>query len=283
MAPKNSSKKKPSTKVVRREPTTSMAPKKSSKKKPSTKVVRQEPTTSMAPKNSSKKKPSTKVVRREPRKPEELRVTAYHEAGHAVIGYRLGFDLGPVTIVPKGGSVGNCVGEPAWTDGSRDEDYVVSLFAGAAAGKRIDPIEGDRGCGDDNEKADELLRSHDDLNASELRQRAEDLTTKHWAEIEAVAGLLIEEETLPGDDVDFICDAVAESGAKWRDALTEYRDRRDTMALRSYPISQADLSQPPKLRFPALPADATVSLGVPSLTNSQDHTLPGDRQTEATD
>ena len=156
---------------------------------------------------------------------------AYHEAGHAVISYRLDFYLGSATIVPDHhqGTEGSQSGESTWPDGSRDADYIVSLYAGGAAQRRFNPAAEGKGCGQDDEKAGELLQSHPDLNEERLRKRSHELVAKHWPEIEAVARALLDERTLSGDDIEFVCLAV-EEGGDWRSKLAAYREHRGLFA-----------------------------------------------------
>jgi hypothetical protein len=152
--------------------------------------------------------------------------TAYHEAGHTVISYRLGFELGTTTINPDHaeGLAGFSQGEAEWFDGSRDRDYIISLYAGYATEKRYDPKADESTSSGDNNKAVELLQSHPDLSEGELRQEAEKLVGQYWAEIEALAALLLGETTVSGDDAGYICDAI-EEGEDWRQSLSVYRQR----------------------------------------------------------
>jgi hypothetical protein len=158
---------------------------------------------------------------------QSTRHTAFHEAGHAVSSYRLGFALGYTTIEPNRakGTLGVATGADPSPEGSQDADYIMTLFCGFAAERRNNPSADERGAVSDNQRAAELLERHPGLSEAELRQRAEELTTAHWAEIEAVTTALIEDITLEDIEVELICDAVAE-GDNWRDILAEYRRRR---------------------------------------------------------
>lgn len=150
--------------------------------------------------------------------------TAYHEAGHGVVGYRLGYPMGLVSCIPNKdqGTLGTTGGDGPALDGSEDEDFIVGLYAGGAAQRRLDPTTGDDGCWGDNEKAAEFMRPHPELNEEELRRRADELVAKHWAEIEAVAAEAFEWGALLEDEAETICDAMAE-GRDWREALSKMR------------------------------------------------------------
>jgi hypothetical protein len=166
-------------------------------------------------------------------KEESREDTAFHEAGHAVISYRLGFALGYTTIERNAakGTLGVATGADPSPDGSQDADYIVTLFCGFAAERRNNPCADERGSVDDKQRAAKLLERHPGLSEAELRQRAEELTTRHWAEIEALATALIEAIGLEGAEVELICDAFDE-GEIWREKLAIYRRNREE-AIRS--------------------------------------------------
>src|SRR5262245_23920603 len=65
----------------------------------------------------------------------DLRHTAYHEAGHAVIAFRLGYEMEKVTIKPSRGSLGRyfCKDRPLAPDDIR------IAFAGALAEALVNP------------------------------------------------------------------------------------------------------------------------------------------------
>lgn len=80
----------------------------------------------------------------------QLKATAYHEAGHAVACDRLGFKIKKVTIARKGEHLGACpvkylrlhqadvVGRRACCKQlGRYHDYIVSIFAGGEAQRRF--------------------------------------------------------------------------------------------------------------------------------------------------
>jgi hypothetical protein len=160
------------------------------------------------------------------REPFRDRCTAFHEAGHAVLTYRIGFYTDAVTIEPndKLGTAGLSRGEGAWSDGSRDADYIVTLFAGYAAEKHFNPQADDVCSASDFEQAEDLLRLRSDLSKQDLWQTAEALVLRHWPEISAVAAALINDRTLSGEETEIICDAIDEH-EDWQKILNEYRRR----------------------------------------------------------
>lgn len=157
---------------------------------------------------------------------QDREAAAYHEAGHAVISYRLDFGVGTTTIKPGEGYSGGAAGEGVWCDGSRDLDYVTILLAGFAAERRYNPAADPCGSRGDDEEAARLILGLG-ANEHELRSRADELVAKYWEQIVAVALALVKDETLNGDEVDFICDAVDED-EEWPVLLAEYRARRDS-------------------------------------------------------
>jgi Peptidase family M41 len=111
--------------------------------------------------------------------------TAYHEAGHAVIGTWYGFEVGTVTVVPEGPWRGCC----RWVGQNKGDPMhrVVMYLAGVIA---EDEYTG-RGWA--------VPGAIDDLSRTfrELRP----IIQKHWISIEAVAGALLAKKTLTGGEV----------------------------------------------------------------------------------
>jgi ATP-dependent Zn protease len=153
---------------------------------------------------------------------DKRQATAYHEAGHAVIGRVLGLVCGEVTVVPNiEDSVGHAhVENPIhrWErgDGSRTEladSFCISLYAGAEAEKTI-LGSNDVGDGPDCDRAtaclkiigvrgaafvgDDVWERHEDR----LRQKAARLVRLHRHQIEIVAQALLECGTLQAEEID---------------------------------------------------------------------------------
>jgi ATP-dependent Zn protease len=145
--------------------------------------------------------------------------TAYHEAGHLVVGMLLGFRCSFVSIRPDEtrGSLGRVVplethGDPTTVDLCRrsTEHWLCVLFAGYAAEVRFAPDareaarEGARG---DDEQAETLLERAGMANHSTrhlLRARAAELVEQHWSVIEGVARALLREEEFDADEAERI-------------------------------------------------------------------------------
>jgi ATP-dependent Zn protease len=157
------------------------------------------------------------------------RETAYHEAGHVVADYAQHFYLGDASIRPGEGRLGHAAGEGAWSDGSRDEEAIISLFAGLAAARLVRPGLGvmEGGASDDYEKAANLLQRVEPSQAA-LEARAAELIGKNRPTVDAVAQLLLEEETVCADDLETVCCAV-EEGENWREMLELFRRRRHVL------------------------------------------------------
>ena len=157
----------------------------------------------------------------------ELSSTAYHEAGHSVITYRLGFETRQVTIKPDddSGTAGYSCGEDPWIDGSRDADFIINLFAGYTAEKRHNPGAEESRSSSDNERAAERLQLHPELSEQDLWQKTGELVVQYWPEIEAVAAALMRDTTLSGEEIEIICDAIDED-EDWQEVLSKYRERQ---------------------------------------------------------
>jgi hypothetical protein len=158
----------------------------------------------------------------------QLPLTAWHEAGHAVVGYRHGFYGGPVTIVPDmaEGTLGSATGEGRPDDGGEmDEAYIVGRVAGAAAERLYDPRSSGAGSWSDDEQASTLLARLPKGTERRLRAEAKRLVGANRKQIEAVATALLEDKTLSEDEWVSIVDSVDE-GTDWRRDLAMMRGMR---------------------------------------------------------
>jgi hypothetical protein len=152
----------------------------------------------------------------------QIEATAYHEAGHAVIAYMLGYRPQCVTIVPTVDTTGHIIQtnpldgfqlNPDSSDEARlrIESLITICFAGPIAQKRYNPRSWRRAHGEwDYEKIAELgLRvcASDEQASAFVRWReivACDMVRAHWPRIQLVAGQLLKRENLSHTDLDAI-------------------------------------------------------------------------------
>ena len=152
----------------------------------------------------------------------QIEATAYHEAGHAVIAYMLGYRPQSVTIVPTVDWAGHIVhANPLYgfqhdIDGSdearlRVESFMTICFAGPIAQKLYNPRSWRRAHGQwDYDKIAELsLRvcGSPEQAAAFIRWReitARDMVRAHWLRVQLVAGQLLQRQRLSHTDLDAI-------------------------------------------------------------------------------
>jgi hypothetical protein len=128
----------------------------------------------------------------------ERKATAWHEAGHAVIAYRLGVEIIGVTIVPYREYAGSCL--RLHTDPER---AIQIALAGSLAETRISPDDDAEYDDGDYDTASGLAR---DLAGSDgarellrhMERSTRRLVDQHWAEIERVALALLNHDLLTG-------------------------------------------------------------------------------------
>lgn len=152
--------------------------------------------------------------------------TAFHEAGHAVIGRKLGLACGEVTIVPDEESLGGAIIENplgGWErgDGSRRalvEAFCIALFAGAEAERLVNPGEILVGDGMDRERITGALKEIGISGAAfvgddtweryegRLQRRGRELVKLHRIEIERVASALVDRNTLTAHEISSMLD-----------------------------------------------------------------------------
>jgi hypothetical protein len=148
------------------------------------------------------------------RTPEELWLTAVHEAAHAVVNYRLsGFAGGGISIVedPVNQSWGHAI--DATSDSLSPEHMearIMSCYAGEYGQCLVKSTVGDDGCRVDQEIAGQLLvRFGWTHRQTEFRNRSRECVESHWAEIKAVATELLATEELDDAEVEIIADIAA--------------------------------------------------------------------------
>ena len=169
-------------------------------------------------------------------------VTAHHEAGHAVVSWKLGLKFKKVTIAQEEGCLGHVLYErlPQWfnlEDGSGSarsqqfaERLIVSDFAGQLAEKKFRGRNPRFGMHSDNQSAVELayrLHNSQDVVSAYLRycwQVSRGWVDRLWPEAQRVAAALLERETLLADDV------VNPGSIAFRKSLTAYKNGRGRKA-----------------------------------------------------
>jgi ATP-dependent Zn protease len=129
---------------------------------------------------------------------QEIAKRAYHEAGHAVAYWVLGYKVRLVTIVAD--EVTNTRGRTEPCDGQEQsiEHALIIACAGPAAQVKSGGLVHDEDVRRDYEKVLCLQSKYglDDVTREACRARARDLVKDHWDEIEALAQRLLTEETV---------------------------------------------------------------------------------------
>jgi ATP-dependent Zn protease len=147
------------------------------------------------------------------------RSIAYHEAGHAVVAYRLGIEVEHVTIVPDHDSRGHFVHADLFcapgcgSDRANLERAIkISLAGPLAQARLLRRLDRRRGGRQDYDCASGLARylagsagEREFLRYQERRTHA--LVDHFWNEIELVAQALIERDQLSGAEVKDIIEA----------------------------------------------------------------------------
>jgi ATP-dependent Zn protease len=135
-------------------------------------------------------------------------ITAYHEAGHAVIAISVGRPIHKVSIIPNKTRLGACEVKKGRFQPSSDwlEDEILILFAGVAAEAKLTGKYDWRGAGQDlrNIRHLTLSRAGDVTRAEKLERRLLS-KTEHmlesediWNVVVQIAVALLEKETISG-------------------------------------------------------------------------------------
>jgi hypothetical protein len=156
-----------------------------------------------------------------PREVDELTATAYHEAGHAVIGYANGFGCYSVSVVSDDTSLGryrskpfeealepDCVRDPRTMRLTRK--LIVVELAGFAAESRLTGAENWEGAADDKRNAVHRcfnLRAHPDDVArlfAELLEQAKTAVGRRrkWRAIEILAAEVLRKKELEAEEIE---------------------------------------------------------------------------------
>jgi hypothetical protein len=137
------------------------------------------------------------------------RFTAYHEAGHVVVGIKLGRKLDRVTIVPSGRELGKAF----WRDKCSTDVGIQTIFSGDLA-ELMFRQEEYRYLPPGYSK--DALDAHSlgaDANESELCRLAWQELTKHWKAVQAIADALMDPKILSEIQVTEILKGIQGRGA----------------------------------------------------------------------
>ena len=135
-------------------------------------------------------------------------MTAYHEAGHAIIAIVLGRPIQKISIIPNKTRLGACEIKKGRFQPSDDwlEDEVLILMAGVAAEAKLTGRYDWQGAGQDmrNVRRLTLARGGDETRAEKLERRLL-AKTEHlldddatWKTAKQIAQALLEKETISG-------------------------------------------------------------------------------------
>jgi ATP-dependent Zn protease len=146
--------------------------------------------------------------------PVDLKHIAYHEAGHAVIGLVVGYDVRSVTIKPKYGALGKTSVQPGAASSNRCVDRDAAAIkiglAGPLAEQLISPVRFDElltnGCRHDWRNVKRIARDLNTPREAEilivmLAIETATLVQQHRQSIVSVATALLERETLTGEEI----------------------------------------------------------------------------------
>lgn len=123
-------------------------------------------------------------------------IIAYHEAGHAVAGYRFGQRFADLSINSLNGTEGFC---HFFSSLSNPKHAALVLLAGHAAEKHLCQVRRKKPSRSDHRKICQLTRSMSTSEFKELLKEAENLVAANWHQIQAVAEQLLESGTVKGD------------------------------------------------------------------------------------
>jgi hypothetical protein len=172
---------------------------------------------------------------RRDRAARQLSTTAYHEAGHAVADWKLGFKIRQVTIVPKGGAAGSVTGlktlRISYGGGVKGEsigryhDRRTACRRGSTASIQAARRQKYQLASDYTAAANFLLSLHGeekerDCAVKYLRARTRNFinNTINWRIIEDLAKALLERRTLTGEEVNDVLRASQRTQMEERNA-----------------------------------------------------------------
>lgn len=164
------------------------------------------------------------------RTPAAVRRTAYHEAGHAVIGRVLGLVCGDATIVPDfeemvaGVAItrDHSIADDAWEMRGKFR-WTVSAVRGrimtVMAGAEAERVAFGRSGGGDRDDQLQIALMAQGQNISfaylnRLRPKVRALLRRHWRKIEQVAQALLRAKTLTAVEIDALIEQVTQQNER---------------------------------------------------------------------
>jgi hypothetical protein len=155
-----------------------------------------------------------------PRRHPGRKALAYHEAGHAVLGYAMGLEIEQITIIPREGSLGRCRYQD-WDDEEAADDLDAALIVILAGAVAEEIAMGAPSRGADEPRALALALSQGIGEAAAARRIAETrllvrcFLESHWLVIKALAAALRKDRVLDGPQaVAIITRAFRKSGVR---------------------------------------------------------------------
>jgi hypothetical protein len=122
-------------------------------------------------------------------------IVAYHEAGHAVIGYRFGQRFADLSIQSSNGREGFC---HFFSGLNNPKHAALVLLAGHAAEKHLCQSASKKPSRSDHRKICQLTGAMSSSEFKALLKQADELVTADWHQIQAVAKRLLEEGMVKG-------------------------------------------------------------------------------------
>ncbi len=145
---------------------------------------------------------------------DQRSLTAYHEAGHAVIAIVVGRSVNKVSIIPGGNRLGACKMSKGRKKASQDvlEAELLILLAGLAAEGRKSGRYNMGGAAQDLRDAEKLAfsRAGNSRQAEKILKRTLDKVhhlfdqSANWAATKSIAEALLESEAISGREADHL-------------------------------------------------------------------------------
>ena len=132
---------------------------------------------------------------------ERIRV-AYHEAGHALVAWKLGIPFSEVSAPPRGeGGVARALAEIQRQRGETAMHVAAAVFlmGGQCAQLRWDPASSSFGCEQDLADAS-LHAERRTVHLNLFEDQAADLIRENWNRVEALAAALLNQPIINADE-----------------------------------------------------------------------------------